>query len=94
MEYPFTANVPEVSAKHHGLALIADNVKVGDAILPHIGKQLRICAVGAILLAQWCVIYVYLLFQVRKRVTYGSSILVHGVVFMKSLRIAFIMQSR
>jgi len=42
MGYPFTVNVPEVSAKHHGLALITDNLQVGDAILPHIGKQIRI----------------------------------------------------
>ena len=86
--------MPEVSAKHHGLALIADNLQVGDAILPHIGKQFRICFVCVILLTHWCVICVYLLFQVRKLVTYGSNILVRGVVFMKSLRIAFIVQSR
>ena len=39
----FTVNVPEVSAKHHGLTLIADNVQVGDAILPHVGMQFRNC---------------------------------------------------
>jgi len=85
--------VPEVSAKHHGLALIADNVQVGDAILSHIGKQFRICFVCVILLTQYCVICVYLLFQVRKHVTYGSNILVRVVIFMKSLGIAFIVQS-
>jgi hypothetical protein len=68
MEYPFIANVPEVSAKHHGLAMIADNLQAGDAFLPFIGKELRICVVCVILLTQYCVTYVYL-FQVRKHVT-------------------------
>jgi len=34
--------VTEVSAIHRGLALITDNLQVGDAILPHIWKQFRI----------------------------------------------------
>jgi hypothetical protein len=49
---PITANVPEVPAKRHGLAMIADNLHVGDAILPHIKKQFRSCLVYVIFLKQ------------------------------------------
>ena len=64
---------------------IADNLHLGDAILPHIGKQFRSCFVYGIVLTQYCVMCVYLLLQVRKRVSYGSNILLRGVLFMKSL---------
>ena len=58
----FTATVPEVPAKHHGLALVAEDLQVGDAILPHIGKQFRNCVcVSYIITTTLCYVCVFVI---------------------------------